>query len=175
MDEDAPHQMRWRLLAWGVAALVLLPVLYVAASGPISWWQENHFHEAGWQTAYWQSLEPLHRSTQIATPLGVYSGWWRGRPAPRAWERAVYVDQIKALTKTIAALEILEREENDYTPADAMAKRAESLGASANIWALVAPAKGTHPITRAEVAGMRRACEFLLMGSQENLHRLDVK
>jgi hypothetical protein len=31
-DPEAPPRLRWRLLAWGIAAILLAPVLYVAAA-----------------------------------------------------------------------------------------------------------------------------------------------
>ena len=92
--DDAPPRLRWRLLAWLAGALLLLPVLYVAASGPFMWWCRNHYHPPYWADSYLETLNPLIQQPQLNVMFGKYMDWWNEFPAPRSWRRQFYVDML---------------------------------------------------------------------------------
>jgi hypothetical protein len=93
-DPDERPRLRWRMLGWLAGALLLLPVLYVAASGPLLWWDRNHYRQAAWMSTYERTFEPLSQLPQIGPMLMRYQVWWVGLPAPRFWQRQFQVDRL---------------------------------------------------------------------------------
>ena len=91
---DERPRFRWRMLLWPILAAILLPVLYVAALGPLSWWAMTHFHALKWFPDYYDSLIPLRRHPQIADVLFRYERWWDRLPAPRSWQEQYLMDQL---------------------------------------------------------------------------------
>jgi hypothetical protein len=103
-DPEAPPRLRWRLALWGIAVLILTPVLYVAASGPLAWWDVNSYRLSYWRTDYAKSLEPLDRHPQIGSMLNRYRIWWVQRPAPRSWKRQHLADVLAERRTHLARL-----------------------------------------------------------------------
>jgi hypothetical protein len=62
-DPDERPCLRWRMLAWGIAGLLLTPVLYVAIVGPIGWWERWHPWHMPRFGDYYRSLEPIYQSS----------------------------------------------------------------------------------------------------------------
>jgi len=97
--------MRWRLLAWGIAAAILLPVLYVAMLGPILWFDRNHDRVRPWHQDYYATLRPLYQVPEIDRALARYEDWWGDLPPLRSWQRQRIVDRIAELKEALARAE----------------------------------------------------------------------
>ena len=94
-DADAPPRLRWRVFVWGIAAVILLPVLYVAMVGPMDWWDEWHPGMPERFSFYYDTLSPLYESPEITTWIDEYREWWRDRPPLRSWRRARLAEEIE--------------------------------------------------------------------------------
>jgi len=110
MDEAAPYCFRWRMLAWGIAVLVLVPVLYVAMVGPVWWFEVNHNRNRPWIQSYFHTLAPLDQYPQIDSLLGAYRKWWSDLPPPRSWQRERIVEWIEMLKGELATMQARERD-----------------------------------------------------------------
>jgi hypothetical protein len=104
-DPDALTRLRWRLLAWGIGAVILLPVLYVGALGPLTWWDYWHSHDPAWFEKYYHSLKPLRGSPQVDEIFVDYESWWLGRTPPRSWRRGPFAERVEALRKDLRKVE----------------------------------------------------------------------
>ena len=114
-DPDAPPRLRWRLLAWGVGAVILLPVLYVAAAGPMAWRVSHHYFDPPWYKDYERSLKPLYQSPQFASMMRAYCRWWEKVPPPRSWERMKIEEEIQYLKYWFQDTYLVEQHEQEYT------------------------------------------------------------
>jgi hypothetical protein len=103
-DPEERPRFRWRMLAWGIGVLILVPVLYVAASGPLTWWRSHQYRPPPWYAEYQQSLKPLDRFAEFKSMMRRYRSWWVRLPAPRSWERQRLVDQLAHRRKVVEDL-----------------------------------------------------------------------
>ena len=106
-DPDERPRLRWRRLAWGIAAAIVFPVLYVAMLGPISWFDRNHDRVHPWHHDYYATLRLLYEVPQIDGVLSRYEDWWGDLPPLRSWQRQRIVDSIAHLKEKLAHAEEL--------------------------------------------------------------------
>jgi hypothetical protein len=70
----------------GIALLVLLPMLYVLAIGPLVWFADNGMISDGPMEViaviYWPLEKLAEKSPLVETPLMAYVDWWRSPPPP---------------------------------------------------------------------------------------------
>ena len=160
-DSDAPPRLRWRLLAWGSAAAILLPVLYVAMVGPVVWWSQWHYPNPVWFESYYRSLSPLYQSPQINKWLVNYTDWSRARPGLRPWQRERIVQEIANIKRDIEVTYELERlgEKDPYRLARIQDK-----------W-VTSPENGKHPSPQE----VRMVYQMQLQAAEQQLRQFDVR
>jgi len=103
-DPDKRPRLRWRIFAWVGAGLIVLPVLYVMALGPLSWWEKFYGGKSASFDAYYNSLEPLRQNRQMDKWLNGYELWAIALPPSRLRQRAEFVSRIKQLEAELATM-----------------------------------------------------------------------
>jgi hypothetical protein len=74
MTDSSSELSGWKLAARGVLVVMAVPILYVAASGPLLHYAVKYHVEA--IREFYRPLLVVAKNTRVQSPLIAYWGWW---------------------------------------------------------------------------------------------------